>query len=560
MSGIKISALPVATLPLSGNEVLPVVQSGNTVQVAAKNVYAGSSGSAQMGFIASGTGAAARTVQAKLRDVVSVKDFGAVGDGSTDDTVAVQAAITAAGATGGGFKVYFPAGTYKLSSALNVTSAVQLAGAGVSPYNAALGTRGGGTWLYFNHTGKGINIAGAAVLSGVELTDFGTYRNQPAPAPGWTPNAHDYDIYIDNADVLINDLMLLNPTKGVYLTNGNYGRLEINTLRGQAFQTMVRVYTSYDVVKINNLHQWPFWQDNSDVHAYTQQNLDVIYSERNDNPMFTNIFSIFARSGMRFGQNANGATSKVHAVNLDFDRGKFAVYVDTSVTNGVTGQIENLTHQGETGLAESKAIIVAGSNSALNFGLFQTDYCNQNAVRVESTGNTLVFAAPPRISNYDQVGAGFPAIEALNGNTIRIDGYPLISAGGGIGGRYSTTGTIYVDEWRSTTPTVTSGTGTITALGTVSGQYKVWNNTFQFIYDITITTNGTAGTEIRATLPSIALSGLAVANGREVVVSGVALFGQLNSALNYVEIRKYDNTYPGANGARLIVNGAIKTA
>jgi hypothetical protein len=192
--------------------------------------------------------------------------------------------------------------------------------------------------------------------------------------------------------------------------------------------------------------------------------------------------------------------------------------------------------------------------------LFQTDYCDQNAVRVESTGNTLVFAAPPRISNYDQVGAGFPAIEALNGNTIRIDGYPLISAGGGIGGRYSTTGTIYVDEWRSTTPTVTSGTGTITALGTVSGQYKVWNNTFQFIYDITITTNGTAGTEIRATLPSVALSGLAIANGREAVVSGVALFGQLNSALNYVEIRKYDNTYPGANGARLIVNGAIKTA
>jgi polygalacturonase len=34
-----------------------------------------------------GTGAVSRTVQSKLRDVVSVKDFGAVGDGVTDDTV-----------------------------------------------------------------------------------------------------------------------------------------------------------------------------------------------------------------------------------------------------------------------------------------------------------------------------------------------------------------------------------------------------------------------------------------------------------------------------------------
>lgn len=44
-------------------------------------------------FLQSGTGAVSRTVQDKLRDILSVKDFGVVGDGVTDDSVAAAAAI-----------------------------------------------------------------------------------------------------------------------------------------------------------------------------------------------------------------------------------------------------------------------------------------------------------------------------------------------------------------------------------------------------------------------------------------------------------------------------------
>lgn len=45
-----------------------------------------------------GTGAVARTVESKLRDVVSVKDFGAVGDGVADDSIAFANALSALGA------------------------------------------------------------------------------------------------------------------------------------------------------------------------------------------------------------------------------------------------------------------------------------------------------------------------------------------------------------------------------------------------------------------------------------------------------------------------------
>jgi hypothetical protein len=69
-----------------------------------------SAGSSVIGFLQSGTGASATTVQAKLREFVSVKDFGAVGDGVADDTIAIQAARDHIAATKQG--LVFPSGEY----------------------------------------------------------------------------------------------------------------------------------------------------------------------------------------------------------------------------------------------------------------------------------------------------------------------------------------------------------------------------------------------------------------------------------------------------------------
>ena len=69
----------------------------------------------KLSFTPSGTGATARSIDSKLEDVVSVKDFGAKGDGVTDDTAEIQAAITAAK------HVVFPEGTYLINNKLDVT-------------------------------------------------------------------------------------------------------------------------------------------------------------------------------------------------------------------------------------------------------------------------------------------------------------------------------------------------------------------------------------------------------------------------------------------------------
>ena len=57
----------------------------------------------------------------------NVQDFGAIADGSTDDTAAIQATINAANAAGGG-TVYFPSGDYKTDSQVVIQSNVELRG------------------------------------------------------------------------------------------------------------------------------------------------------------------------------------------------------------------------------------------------------------------------------------------------------------------------------------------------------------------------------------------------------------------------------------------------
>jgi hypothetical protein len=62
-------------------------------------------------------------------DLLSVKDYGAVGDGVADDTAAIQAAIDACHAEGGGI-VSFPPGEYGLSAPLVARDNVKLVGSG----------------------------------------------------------------------------------------------------------------------------------------------------------------------------------------------------------------------------------------------------------------------------------------------------------------------------------------------------------------------------------------------------------------------------------------------
>jgi hypothetical protein len=125
-----------------------------------------------------GAGAVATTVQAKLRQNVSVKDFGAVGNNVVDDTAAIQLALTAAA----GKSVYIPAGTYKTSSALTIPSQTVVYGDGpgsvISCTNSAVSQFiiNGGTKCQVRDLSINVTTTGtAAYVAGIEIKNSSTF-------------------------------------------------------------------------------------------------------------------------------------------------------------------------------------------------------------------------------------------------------------------------------------------------------------------------------------------------------------------------------------------------
>ena len=103
-----------------------------------------------------------------IQQLFSVKSYGARGDGSTDDSAAFSSAITAALAAGGGV-VNLPHGTYKLSTAISLTSYASAGGVrlvGEGPDRTIIDATGLTTAFSFSAA-----LGGSSTLSGALAAD-----------------------------------------------------------------------------------------------------------------------------------------------------------------------------------------------------------------------------------------------------------------------------------------------------------------------------------------------------------------------------------------------------
>lgn len=153
------------------------------------------------------SGAVGRTVHQKLQDLVSVRDFGATGDGTTDDTTAIQAAIYYAQTNGG--CVYLPAGIYIISSSLNV----QINSGSTLPLlrPSIKGDGAGATTILQTANASGIVVTGytSNPADYMDLEDFTLQSN----AVGGYGNGISFS---DSAFVNIDNVEVLGWENGVY--------------------------------------------------------------------------------------------------------------------------------------------------------------------------------------------------------------------------------------------------------------------------------------------------------------------------------------------------------
>ena len=173
--------------------------------------------------------AQAETVSTTTLDWYNVMDYKAVGNGTTDDTAAVQAAIDAAAAGGIGGTVYFPAGQYLVTPgtngpntpALTVPATVVVAGApepvpvrgirlvGASSRASTLVKGGPGILLRMSGTGPDLSsdANGSTHLSYCAIEDLGFNGNNKTGLLlelYYTDNCYVRDVYMsDNNDICI---------------------------------------------------------------------------------------------------------------------------------------------------------------------------------------------------------------------------------------------------------------------------------------------------------------------------------------------------------------------
>lgn len=118
--------------------------------VVARSLDFSATDASSVGYTQGGTGSVNRTVENKLQEFVSVKDFGAVGDGVTDDTAAIQAAIDA----NPNGSIFFPEGTYMFADITVSTGVMILCENGQAETSTnANGTAAGKVVMKYNGAG-----------------------------------------------------------------------------------------------------------------------------------------------------------------------------------------------------------------------------------------------------------------------------------------------------------------------------------------------------------------------------------------------------------------------
>ena len=470
---------------------------------------------------------------------VNVKAQGAVGDGTTDDTTAIQAAFDAGG------KVFFPSGEY-LCGEVTIGDDTFVSGEEV-----------GTTIITSNGSFSGTYFWSILSKSNVFIKNF-----------TFDVSAHNTVSAIlayscDN--VTICDVKITEGYVGVLITdttNSLFERIcttDTNNIGIQNRGTSGKNNIIKHCIAVNGAHGIQAWQGSDHkiidciVSGSSQFGISVYDTDRclvsgntsydttleginlldcymckaTDNSVYWT-GSDSTDFGISLWGNVGTCTFNLISNNSVIGSAKAGIALaDDCSFNTVNGN--KISNCNLTEVAQHGGVLLYGASCANN--LIESNTIHDSLSNMEAGVSLIAGTGINRIVN-----------NFISGITPKIDKVDTSSEALNIG------------SYTTYTPTITAATGTITAKNADGYYYELEKLVFVSL-KITITTNGTGADAVKATLPFTAANIDSQFTGREVQSTGKQLSGNITANGTDVFIRTYDNSYPADDGYVLIVTG-----
>lgn len=319
------------------------------------------------GFIQFGTSAVQRTMQNKMREWFSVKDFGAVADGTTNDGPAFQAALNAIITQGGG-TLFVPSGRYRitqlLSAACNAQQHISVIGQG--RYQSTLDFSGAASLgIEFNSTSMSNNQ-----LPVFEIRDLGliTSRDNAGTALSFNyANSNNLDASVYVADVFIGQNIDRISDQG-----SGYGYWTTGIYTNNARNGEIRNVHAYGELQKSPNSSRGVWLDGESTAFVCSDSLFLEWTTgiegtgTTEGIYLNNTDIVYCRYGARH-TIASGAEPQFTAVGCSFNCADIGVWLTNSQQSVIADSLFYAASALDTGTwPEWRGVLIEGNNSRFN--------------------------------------------------------------------------------------------------------------------------------------------------------------------------------------------------